>query len=419
MSTIDVRSRFIGDAQPLTPSWLHDGLPDVLDETATLGARGVEVLELSPLGFQVDGTTGHLTVDGGRLVVREGSGDGAVVALDTAAFSELMQDVTSSFGLVMAGRIDMVHGTADQFIAWEPVLRAVLDERPVYEPGSVTFTARDGGPLDLQRSFRIDDSRDEIGHFLAEAGFLHFEGVFTEDEMAAVSADLDAAAAEANQDDGASWWARNDDGWYPSRILGFNHKSPTLRELLATERFRSIGQLTDDATVQRTEVEPDSAEGLWKKVGVVDGISDVSWHKDCTMGGHSRRCCGLTTGISITGADAESGELGVVAGSHRANTQGTGLHKGFDLPRIPLPTRTGDVTVHCSCTHHMSRPPVSRERRVAYTGFALAPRPGDAAPESDPDITRRDRHALNDQARRLQRRDDFGREHDTFALDAP
>jgi len=311
----------------------------------------------------------------------------------------------------------MVRGTADQFIAWEPVLRAVLDERPVYEPGSVTFAARAGGALDLHQSFRVDDSREDLGHFLAQAGFLHFEGVFTEDEMAAVSADLDTAAAEADRDDGASWWARNDDGWYPSRILGFNRKSPTLTELMARDEFRSIGRLTDDAMVQRAEVEADGAEGLWKKVGVVDGISDVSWHKDCTMGGHSRRCCGLTTGISITGADKESGELGVVAGSHRANTQGTGLHQGFDLPRIPLPTRTGDVTVHCSCTHHMSRPPVSRERRVAYTSFSLAPRPGDAAPESDPEITRRDRHALNEQARRLQRRGDFGREHDTFALD--
>lgn len=418
MSTIDVRSRFIGDAQPLAPSWLHEGLPDVLREAGALGARGVAVLDLTPLGFEVDGTVGHLTVEGDRLVVHEGAGDGAVVALDAAAFSELMQDVTSSFGLVMAGRIQMVRGTADQFIAWEPVLRAVLDERPVYESGSVRFTTRDGGALDLQQSFRIDDSRDDIGHFLAQAGFLHFEDVFTEDEMAAVSADLDAAAAAAERDDGASWWARNDDGWYPSRILGFNRKSSTLQELMASDRFRVIGQLTDDAMVQRTEVEDDSAEGLWKKVGVVDGISDVSWHKDCTMGGHSRRCCGLTTGISITGADKESGELGVVAGSHRANTQGTGLHRGFDLPRIPLPTRTGDVTVHCSCTHHMSRPPVSRERRVAYTGFTLAPRAGDAAPECDPEITRRDRHALNEQARQLQRRDDFGREHDTFALDA-
>ena len=176
MSTIDVRSRFIGDAQPLMPSWLHDGLPEVLRETGRLGAHGVGVLELTPLGFEVDGTVGHLAVDGDRLAVHEGAGDGAVVAIDAAAFSELMQDVTSSFGLVMAGRIDMVRGTADQFIAWEPVLRAVLDERPVYEPGSVTFAARDGGALDLQHSFRIDDSRDEIGHFLAQAGIPPLRG---------------------------------------------------------------------------------------------------------------------------------------------------------------------------------------------------------------------------------------------------
>lgn len=31
------------------------------------------------------------------------------------------------------------------------------------------------------------------------------------------------------------------------------------------------------------------------------------------------------------------------------------------------------VTVHCSCTLHMSRAPVSLERRVVYTGFELAP----------------------------------------------
>ncbi|MEE2769274.1 MAG: hypothetical protein VX833_08680, partial [Actinomycetota bacterium] len=41
------------------------------------------------------------------------------------------------------------------------------------------------------------------------------------------------------------------------------------------------------------------------------------------------------------------------------------------LPQIPLPTDTGDVTVHLSCTLHMSHPPIASERRVLYTGFAL------------------------------------------------
>ena len=47
-------------------------------------------------------------------------------------------------------------------------------------------------------------------------------------------------------------------------------------------------------------------------------------------------------------------------------------------PRIGLPTKAGDVTVHVSCTLHMSQPPVTRERRVVYTDFSLFD-PGDVS----------------------------------------
>src|SRR4029079_8978899 len=256
----------------------------------------------------------------------------------------------------------------------------------------------------LRQSFHVGDPREDVGHFIAEAGFVHLEGVFTEAEMAAVSADLDDAVAGAAQDAGASWWARTEDeGWYASRILGFNLKSPTLQELLSSDRFRAIGTFTDDEMVQRSPREGDSAEGLLKKVGVVEGISDVSWHKDCSMGGHSRGCCGLTVGISITGAQQRNGELGVVAGSSRANIQAIDVRPDLDLPRITLPTNTGDVTVHCSCTLHMSRPPIDLERRVAYTGFGLAPRPGDDNEELDPEEIRRRRQALSDQVTNIER----------------
>jgi len=418
MTTIDRRTRSRGDTVTIGPEWLHDELPTVLRDTGALGGRGVEVLGLSTLGFEVDGTTGHLTVANDRLEVQEGAAaDGPVAALDASAFSDLVQDAVSTFGLVMANRVDMRRSTSDDFVAWEPVLRAVLDERPVYEPGTVAFRALDGAPLDLERSFRLDDPREEIGHFLAEAGYLHLEGVFTEQEMAAVSADLDDAIAAATQDDGASWWARTEDGWFASRILGFNLKSPTLQELLSTDRFQAIGDFTDDEMAQRAPRTGDSAEGLHKKVGVLEGISDVSWHKDCSMGDHSRRCCGMVTGISVTGADAGSGELGVVAGSNRANVQPLDVRPDLDLPRVPLPTRTGDVTVHCTCTLHMSRPPVERERRVVYTGFDLAPRPGDVVEPVDPEEVRRARAALSDQVRRRENESDFRRDDpDLFAL---
>jgi hypothetical protein len=417
MTTIDWRTRFAGPADERDAQQLFAELTDRLAETGTLAARGVEQLGLDTLGFDVDGTRAHLAVDGGRLVLRDGpAADGVVAELDAWACSELFQDVVSTFGLLMAGRVRFPQGSGDRFVAWEPVLRAAIDDRPVYEPGSIDFRARDGSALDLRRGFGVDDDPEEIGHFLAEAGFLHLQGVFSEAEMAQVSAELDDALAAATQDDGASWWARTAEGWYPARILGFNLKSPTLQNLLESDRYRRVGTFTDDEMVQRPPREGDSAEGLLKKIGVVEGMSDVSWHKDCTMGGHSRGCCSLTVGIAITGADRNSGELGVVAGSHRANVQAVDMRADLDLPRLPLPTNTGDLTVHCSCTLHMSRPPVDRERRVVYTGFGLAPRPGDVYEELSPEEIRRRRASLSDQSKNLER-DSVGRSPEAFALD--
>lgn len=76
-------------------------------------------------------------------------------------------------------------------------------------------------------------------------------------------------------------------------------------------------------------------------------------------------------GISVTGADARSGQLRVLAGSHRALVWPAFVREGNDLTEIDLPTATGDVTVHLSCTLHMAQPPMERERRVLYTGFSL------------------------------------------------
>ena len=114
-------------------------------------------------------------------------------------------------------------------------------------------------------------------------------------------------------------------------------------------------------------------EALFKPIGVTEGISDIPWHKDCGIGRHSYDCSGLTVGISVTGADAVSGQLWVLAGSHRALVWSGIRQPDLDLPEVPLPTRTGDVTLHLSCTMHMAQPPVDRERRVMYSGFGLPP----------------------------------------------
>ena len=397
MVSVDFRTRLRDAPAPVDPAaFVAEDGPRLIDLHGSHAAAGMSRYGLPPLTLEVEGERITFARNGSALGVSSGGNAPLVASMDRVGLAELLQDTASTFGLQMTGRARIVEGSVDDFIGWEPVLRTFLDGRPVYEPGSIELRAKDGSPLDLRRSFTLDDSDEEIGHFLAEAGFLHIAGGFTEEEMAAVSADLDRAIAAARRDDGASWWACTEAGeWYASRILGFNQKSASLRELLGRDRFRRIGTFTDDVYVQRPPDHGDSAEGLLKKVGVTEGISDVSWHKDCAMGGHSRGCCGLTVGISVTGARRENGELGVVAGSHRANVAALGI-EGLDLPRLPLPTTTGDLTVHCSCTLHMSRPPVSAERRVVYTGFGLAPRDGDRPVVVDEAEIRRQRAVLND-----------------------
>jgi hypothetical protein len=191
--------------------------------------------------------------------------------------------------------------------------------------------------------------------------------------MHEISADMDRALPTYTRDDGRSWWAKTANGDDRCvRMEFFQEHSARVRELLVSERFLRIGRLVADDYQPRTT--GDMIEALVKPIGVVEGISDVPWHKDCSLGMHSFRCCGLTCGISVTGADARSGQLRVVAGSHRALVQPAFVRSSCDLPIVDLPTETGDVTVHCSCTLHMSQPPVERERRVMYTGFGLPAR---------------------------------------------
>jgi hypothetical protein len=206
--------------------------------------------------------------------------------------------------------------------------------------------------------------------------------VFTGDEMAAVSAEVDRAAPSYTQGDGRSWWARTDDGSDRLvRMQGFDAMSPTAAALLTDGRLARLGALTGDGH-QWGQMDSNALEALVKPIGVVEGISDVPWHKDCSLGRHSYECCSLTVGISVTGADVTSGQLRVVGGSHRALVWPAFLRRDNPLPVVDLPTGTGDVTVHLSCTLHMAQPPVERERRVLYTGFRLPPIAPEAAAEA-------------------------------------
>lgn len=379
--SIDSRTRLYCETRDIPRDEVFDRiLPEAIARNGELAWRGLDYKGLPALAVETNGRTLTLIGRDRRLALVEDVVEGAtVIKLEEGGLSNMVQDRQTTMGLAMTSKVEVTRGKFDHWIGWEPVFRALLDGRPVHEAGAVVLRDRAGNPLDLTRSFALDDDRDEVSHFLAEAGFLHIEKVFTEAEMRAVAEDIDTAIAEATPDDGASWWAGDSKGNQQAvRVLWFHEKSAALRELLYDARLQWLATLTGDGHTGAKM----GAEGLVKPLDIQTGLSDLPWHKDCGQGMHSYYCSAMTVGISVTGADVESGALGVVPGSHRANVQTAGRDESLDLEPIKLETRTGDLTVHCSDTLHRAHRPTKQPRKVVYTGFQLEAKPGDVIPTS-------------------------------------
>jgi hypothetical protein len=302
------------------------------------------------------------------VAVKAGHQGAARVRLTAEQLSDVANDQSTPVALMSNRLLDMPEGGLGDFLNWWLVLRAALDGRRIHARGDVTFS----GPR--ERSFTPDAPDEELRAFLEEFGYLHIQGLFSEDEMAAIEADYPKAAPHYSKGDPRGWFATTKDGVeHLVRMEGFDAYSPASVALLEDERFQRLGRIPGVGHVMARK--PGARVGaLVKPIGVVKGNTDVPWHKDCSLGRHSYECCSLTVGISVTGADAESGQLRVVPGTHRALVwPAPCVQPGLDLEPLDLPTRTGDVTVHLSCTLHMSQPPVRRTRKVLYTGFGQRP----------------------------------------------
>jgi len=380
--SVDVRTRPVDATGPADPeAFFEIDWRDAATRNGRRAALDGAQLGVVPLAISVDGRA--WTINPSERAIDVVAGDAATsacVTLDRWAFADLFCERRTAMGLIIGGRVDGDPASLQAFSEWDPVFRSLLDQRPVYRPGDVTLRSLDGSPLDLDQRFRAGERTAEAGHFLAETGFLLLEDFFTRAEMDVIDADLTRAISSARTDDGTSWWASTREGeHYPCRILDFAAQSPALQSLFNDPRYAAIGQLLGDGHVPGdpfgehfAEV---TAEGLVKRVGSVDGLVCLPWHKDCDRGGHSMFCAGLTIGICLTPVDAAHGGLDVMAGSHRANIARSQIDS-LELPAVALRAERGDVTLHLSCTLHRSTHPTSRERRVAYTGFALPPRPG-------------------------------------------
>ena len=399
--SVDMRTRPINAVGPVDPgSFFESDWCQAVARNGRQAASDAGLLELGPLAMTVDGDVWTLDPLEDTIQVRRGAASAEpAVALDRSAFADLFCERRTAMGLIVGGRISGEPTALQAFYEWDPVLRSLLDGRPLYRPGAVTLQSLAGSPLDLNQRFRLGERTAEAAHFLTETGFLLLEGEFTDTEMDDIEDDLAQAVSSARVDDGTSWWATTRAGdRYPCRILDFASKSPALRALFVDSRYVAIGHMLGDGHRPGDPFGEHfvdvTAEGLLKRVDSVDGLVCLPWHKDCDRGGHSMFCAGLTIGICLTPVDEAHGGLDVMAGSHRMNIARSQIDHGLDLPSVALHAQRGDLTVHLSCTLHRSTHPTSRERRVAYSGFALPPRTGDVHAETSQSRLRHERAAI-------------------------
>ena len=210
-------------------------------------------------------------------------------------------------------------------------------------------------------------------------GYLHMEGLFTEDEMLGVSADMDRAVARLRTRRRSLVVGDARGRREPRRPHAGLRRAFARRAELLDDRRSVARRLPGDRHAlgpaaaiasRRSSSRSASSRGSPTCPGTRTAASAVTRYD----------CCSLTVGISVTGADDESGQLCVRRRVAPRSCGPRSTHP-LDLPDGACRPRTGDITVHLSCTLHMAQPPAERERRVLYTGSASPARSRKAAAE--------------------------------------
>jgi hypothetical protein len=127
-------------------------------------------------------------------------------------------------------------------------------------------------------------------------------------------------------------------------------------------------------SLEHKDGEGNGATVIYKNPGIREGLSDLPWHRDCGMGGHSLMCPTLIASVYLTPATPETGELRFLPGSQNASV---GFADATD-PRAPrgvsVRAEPGDVTLHFGDVMHAAPPPAAtglpRYRTSAIVSFA-------------------------------------------------
>ena len=401
---LDRRTRRDADLRMIdVDTYFEDEFETLSDTRKALAAEGIRHLNAPSLTVQVGASAWTVTSASTLSATKGILADSAIVELNPEQFSNWVQQ-QATFNALMTGRsIRLRKGSRRDLAAWDAAWLALLEGWPVFSQ-DVRLLDRSGDPLNLNRVFAPEDSYEDIAHFFREAGYLHLRGWLASDDMVKIGQEIDAAAPSYREGDDKSWWATVDGGERRCvRLQHFVEHSPTTARVLASDAWDAVRRsVTGEDELTQGPIEGNCIEALLKPLGVIEGVSDVPWHRDCNFGRHAYQCAGAVVGISVDAGNEDSGLLRVVAGSHRICMPPYRAERDPYLPVVPVVTERGDVTIHQSCTLHEATPPKVRPRRVMYTGFGLPPLVDnslDHARKRDLEVLRERAHKLQSQPR--------------------
>ncbi len=351
----------------------RDELPRLVEQHRELVVD--DLRDAQSLAFCVDDGSAFtwIAADDGVCVVEGADKASTRVELSEDCFSEFVNELLTASGATRTGRARVTRGSLAGWQRWEPAIQSLCSGRSIYGPAVWdALVDHDGTPLDLLRSFTVDDDETTMRAFLRATGFLHVKAVFSTDEIARYSDAVEHGRSLTTPGDPYSWWSINADGnEVVTRINYLGRHSSVIDELNFDPRLAHYAGLAGPAL----RVCNDRLDGpmvFVKHSNVVKGNGDLGWHVDDGIGGHPVMCPLIQAGIQLDHASATNGQLLLLAGSHRCTKHWYEWGEEGGLPVVALETEPGDLTIHFGDAMHTTPPPTAdgAGRRALYFKFA-------------------------------------------------
>jgi len=303
------------------------------------------------------------SADTGRIGVESGdAGAATVVELARESFVDLTEDLESSAGLVYGDRAKTVRGDLMDLLQWEPALRWMFRDRPVYDPDAIDLRDARGRANDPTRSFEVDDDPAEMAEFLRVVGYLWVRNVLSPEEVATLREDGERLRAAAVEGDQESWWGKNEAGdSVLCRVLRAGAQ-PNIRALYGDPRLERFAELCDVPMEHKQRAEDkDGMALLWKQPGVAEGLGDLPWHRDCGMGGHASMCPTAVLSIFLGPNTPEAGQIRFLPSSWQSSFPFIEGDAASAPTGVGPPAQPGDITFHFGDGLHVAPPPTGTE----------------------------------------------------------